>query len=202
MLKEMQSRVAGKKATFLVAALLGLFATTSSAQSNIPQGFEKGQVVLANGTSINGWIKDEMNGKAAVTVLPEAGGKKQRYDAYNLSSVTIGAQQFRCISGDFFKVICSGDIDFLQKTSNCAGKMVYNGSEAVYLNGTDGKPGNYFMYTAKTAALQLVTDKNLATVAQTHFSDCAAAINKAKETGNDVAKLKDAVDIYNSRNNK
>lgn len=191
-----------KKATFLMVAFLGLLATLSSAQPNLPAGFAKGQVVLANGTAINGWVKDEMNGKAAVTILPESGGKKQRYDAYNLTSVTIGGQQFRCISGDFFKVLCTGDIDFLQKASNCSGKMVYNGSEAVYLNGTEGKLGNYFMYAVQTAALQLVTDKNMTTVVEANFANCAAAINKAKETGNDVAKLKEAVELYNNRNNR
>jgi hypothetical protein len=188
-----------KKATIWIAALLGLLSLNTYAQ-DAPQGFEKGRITLADGSSLSGWIKDEMGSKAAVTLLPDGGGKKQRYDAYNLSGVTIGSQQFRCVKGDFFKVLCTGDIDFLQKTSNCAGKMVYNGSEGIYLSGTEGKPGNYFMYTAKTSALQLVTDKNMAAVVQENFATCAAALNKAKETGNDVAKLKAAVEVYNNRN--
>jgi hypothetical protein len=200
MLKEMKSRLAGKKATMMMAALLGLLSVTALAQTTAPQGFEKGSIVMANGSTVNGWIKNEMANKASVTMMPEAGGKKQRYDAYNLTTVTLGDQQFRCIKGDFFKVLCTGDIDFLQKASDCAGKMVYNGADAIYLSGTEGKPGNYFMYTNKTTSLQLVTDKNLATVTQEHFANCAAAINKAKETGSDIAKLQEAVTIYNNRN--
>lgn len=191
-----------KKATTMMAILFGLLSVQVSAQNTAPQGFDKGAIVLANGTTISGWVKDEMSNKAAVSIVPEAGGKKQRYDAYNLTSVQVGGNQFRCIKGDFFKVICAGDIDFLQKASDCAGKLAYNGAEAFYLSGTEGKPGNYFMYTSKTASLQLVTDKNLATVTQENFANCTAAINKAKETGNDVARLKEAVDIYNNRSNK
>lgn len=199
MLKQIKSRLAGKKAILMMAALLGLLSITV-AQTAPPQGFEKGSIVMANGSTVAGWVKNEMANKASVTLLPEAGGKKQRHDAYNLTAVTLGSQQFRCVKGDFFKVICAGDIDFLQKASDCTGKMVYNGADAIYLSGTEGKLGNYFMYTAKTAALQLVTDKNLTAVTQTHFASCAAAINKAKETGADIAKLKEAVDIYNNRN--
>lgn len=194
----MKSRLVGKKATMMIAALLGLLSVTMA--QTAPQGFEKGSIVMADGSTVAGWVKNEMANKASVTLLPEAGGKKQSYDAYNLTAVTLGSQQFRCVKGDFFKVICAGDIDFLQKASDCTGKMVYNGADAIYLNGTEGKLGNYFMYTAKTAALQLVTDKNLTSVTQTHFANCAAAINKAKETGADIAKLKEAVDIYNNRN--
>ena len=199
MFKQMKSRLAGKKITLLMVALLGLLSITATAQT-APQGFEKGSIVLADGSTLAGWVKNEMANTASVTVMPETGGKKKRYDAYNLTSVSLNGQQYRCIKGDFFKVICAGDIDFLQKGSDCTGKMVYNGADAIYLSGTEGKLGNYFMYTAKTDALQLVTDKNLTAVTQQHFASCAAAINKAKETGADIAKLKEAVDIYNNRN--
>ena len=63
------------------------------------------------------------------------------------------------------------------------------------------KPGDYFIYNKTIKQLQLVNNKNVAEVTAQAFINCEAAITKAKQSANDIALLKDAVEIYNNRNN-
>ena len=93
-------------------------------------------------------------------------------------------------------------MNFLQKASDASGKPSYNGSTAVFSNGTEGQPGDYFMYTNRDKKLELVSKKNFDEVVTKTFAGSTAAIDKAKTANGDVAQLKDAVDIYNNRNRK
>ena len=101
------------------------------------------------------------------------------------------------MKGDFFKVVCNGELTFLQKASNASSKPTQIGNEVFFLSGTEGKPGDYFIYENKNQQLKLVSKKTLSTVIANSFGTYAPAIEKAAQ--NDIAQLKDAVDTYNSR---
>ena len=66
--------------------LLSFTMLNSQAQSTIPQDYSKGTVLLANGTSLSGYIKDNMSKDAAVIFINNADNKKTEYDG-DLKSV-------------------------------------------------------------------------------------------------------------------
>jgi hypothetical protein len=169
-------------------------------QDAMPKGFTKGSVTLADNSEVTGFIRDDIRSKAAVVLIPQAGGKKTTYDGDKLNAVTIDGTKYICMKGDFFKVVCDGELSFLQKSSNASSKPVYVGTEAMFINGTEGKPGDYFIFNKSLNQLKLVNNKNVVEVTTQAFINCEAAVNKAKETGADIAMLKDAVNIYNNRN--
>ena len=191
-----------KLSTFFTAILFSISFLQLQAQNEIPKSFAKGHIVLADGSSIPGYIKENMRSNASLTIIEEAGGKKRNYNGSELMGVYIDSARFLCIKGDFFKVICEGDLYFLQKASNASDKPVYNGIEAVSMNGTEGKINDYFFYDNKRQQLRLLTKKNIPAMIETSFNNCAAAISKAKEAGDDLPLLKQAVAIYNARDEK
>ncbi|MBL7730424.1 MAG: hypothetical protein JNM88_04535 [Chitinophagaceae bacterium] len=168
-------------ATFMVSAV--------SAQSS-------GTLVLADGTTLTGNIKNNISRNASVQIQTD--GKKKTYTAAQLTSAQVEGVNYRCISGDFFKVICTGNLCFLQKASDASGTITYNGTEAVVNNGTDGKPGDYFLFNTTKNNLQLVSVKNLEEVIQQNFNGNAAAIEKARTAATDISQLKEAVTIFNN----
>lgn len=191
-----------KFSAFFTAILFSISFLQLQAQNEIPKGFAKGYIVLADGSAIPGYIKENIRSNASLTIIEETGGKKRNYNGSELRSVYIDSARFLCIKGDFFKVICEGDLYFLQKASNASDKPVYNGTEAVSMNGTEGKINDYFFYDNKSQQLRLLTKRNIPAMIETSFNNCAAAISKAKEAGDDLPRLKQAVTIYNTRGEK
>jgi hypothetical protein len=169
------------------------------AQKEIPKGFSKGSITLPDNTIIAGYIKENIRGNASVLIITEAGGKKKNYNGSELIAADVDSSRFLCIKGDFFKIVCDGELSFLQKSSNAAGKPVYNGTEALFINGTEGQVNDYFFYDRKQQQLKLLTKKNINEMITGTFNNCTAAIDKAKETGSDMAQLRQAVEIYNNR---
>lgn len=172
------------------------------AQNEIPKGFTKGILVLYDSTVVSGYIKDNMKKAAAVILLNETGGKNKSYDGDELIAAETDNNRFTCIKGDFFKIVCTGELCFLQKSSDASGKATYNGTEAIFISGTPGKPGDYFIYDSRVKQLKLVSNKTFATVTAGTFAGCAAAIEKAKSLQDDIARLSEAVEIYNGRGKK
>ena len=183
------------KTTFLVVAAAFTICSTN-AQTNAPEGYTRASITLANGTVQSGYIKDNIKKSAAIIFVDETGGNKKTYEGGDINGLTIDAVNFICINGDFFKTICTGKLCFVQKASNAAGKASYNGNEAVFNNGTEGKIGDYFIYADKK--LKLLNKKSVETFISTDLTGCAAAIEKAKAINGDIAKLQEAVDIYNN----
>lgn len=181
----------------LAAVALCLVVQQADAQT-ATGNFKKGTLILADGSSLPGFIKDNMRKNASVVFSPEPDGKKKTYNGSELSSLEIEGIKFICIKGDFFKVFCEGELSFLQKASDASGKPVYNGNEAVFSNGTEGKPNDYFIYNNSSNQLTLVSKKNVEEVAKTSFAGNTAAIDKAKTINGDVARLKEAVELYNN----
>jgi len=179
----------------LPALMLSIFFLQAGAQTEAPRGFVTGKIVLADNTVLPGFIKN-----ASVVLLSD--GKEKKYDGSDIISAEIDGTSYTCIKGDFFKVVAAGELSFLQKSSNASSKPTYIGTDVVFISGTEGKTGDYFIYDSKGKELKLVSKKNLNTVVAASFDGYAPALEKAKTAQNDIAQLKDAVETYNSRTNK
>ncbi len=188
-----------KIVNLLTLSIVSLILTQANAQPEIPKGFKIGAVELADGSQISGFIKDNIRRDASLLFIAETGGKKTNYDGSALNAAEIEGAKFICIRGDFFKVISEGELLFLQKSSDASGKPVYNGNEAVFSNGTEGRVNDYFIYTTSNKQLKHISKKNVDEVIAASFAGYTAAIDKAKTANGDLSQLKDAVDIYNNR---
>lgn len=184
-----------KLTTIFYSVLLSLSATAVKAQTEIPAGYTKGSITLANGTVVAGYLKDNIKKSASVTYVDNTGANKKTYEGSEINSVTMESENFTCIKGDFFKTICTGKICFLQKASNSANKASYNGSEPVFNSGTEGKIGDYFVYSSNT--LKLINKKTVTAFISSDLSTCSAAVEKANAINGNIALLAEAVSIYN-----
>lgn len=178
---------------------LSLMLIQSQAQTDAPKGFKKGSIILFDSAVLSGYVKDNMGSDASLWFIATPGDKKKSYSGSDILSADIEGTPYICINGDFFKVICKGELTFLQKASDASGKVSYNGANAVFSNGTDGRPGDYFIYAGAKKALQLVSKKNMDEVITSSFNGYTAAIDKAKTVNGDIAQLKEAVTLYNNR---
>jgi hypothetical protein len=184
----------------LPALILSLFVLQATAQTEVPKGFSKGKIVLPDNTIVNGYIKDNIRKDASVIMLTD--GKEKKYNGSDIASAEIDATGYICIKGDFFKEVCSGELSFLQKSSDASSKPTNIGNEVLFISGTEGKPGDYFIYENRKRQLKLVSKKNLNAVVANTFGGYAPAIEKAKAAQADIAQLKTAVESYNSRSEK
>lgn len=185
--------IAMKIKQFFYAALLAFSFTPALAQE-VPAGFVKGSITLGDESVTEGYIKDNIK-KSASVVFIDGKGQKKTYSGNQVNAVNIDGVSYICIGGDFFRHLSTGKMNFLQKASDASGKLTYNGTEAVISSGTDGKPGDYFVYTGNK--LKLVTKKNLESFISNDLAVCAPAVEKAKTINGDIAKLQEAVDIFN-----
>ena len=154
----------------LSAAALSLLFLQTNAQE-APKGFTKGKVTLADNTVVTGFIKDNIRKDASVILL--VNGKEKKYNGADISGAEIDATTYSCMKGDFFKVVCNGELTFLQKASDASSKPTTVGNEVFFLSGTEGKPGDYFIYENKTQQLKLVSKKNLNDVVANSFGNYA-----------------------------
>src|SRR5689334_17709934 len=169
----------------LMAFTLALGSLSVTAQDAVPKGFKTGTISLANGTSASGFVKDNIRNNASIVFLNEPNGKKITYDGTHLNALEIEGVKFICINNDFFKVLSEGELNFLQKSSDAKGKVFYNGMESVVSSGTDGKPGDYFIYRNSSRELKLITNKNFGEVISASFQNYSAAIEKAQSASGD-----------------
>jgi hypothetical protein len=184
----------------LAVLFFSLSLLKANAQSDIPNGFKKGSIVTADGSLQSGYVKDNMRKDASVSFIPALDGKKKNYAGADLNSLEMDGVKYICIKGDFFKVLCEGELNFLQKCSDASNKPSYNGTEVIFTNGTEGRPNDYFIYSARDKQLKLISKKNVDEVIASSFAGCKEAIDKARNVNGDIYQLKDAVMVYNSRN--
>jgi len=177
-----------------------LFLLKTNAQTDIPNGFKKGTIVTTEGNQQAGYVKDNMRNNASVAFVTDAGQKKKNYTGTDLKSLEIDGAKYICIKGDFFKVLCEGELNFLQKCSDATQKPSYHGTEVIFTNGTEGKPNDYFIYSTTDKQLKLISKKNVDEVIASSFAGCSEAIDKARNVNGDIYQLKDAVIVYNNRN--
>lgn len=178
----------------MMATLLATVFSPVLAQ-DMPAGFVKGSVTTGDGSVSEGYIKDNIK-KSASVVFIDAKGAKKTYNGSQLNAVKVDGTPYICIGGDFFKPLSTGKMNFLQKASNASGSLTYNGTEAVVNNGTEGKIGDYFVYAGNK--LKLLNKKTLEAFINTDLAVCAPAVEKAKSVNGDIARLQEAVDIFNN----
>jgi hypothetical protein len=171
---------------------------SSKAQTETPKGFVTGKIYLSDSTIVSGFFKEKIRSNASLQYLGQD-NKKKIYDGSDLLGAEIGEVKYLCTRGDFFRIITDGEIKFLQKASDASYKPIYNGSQAVFANGTDGRPGDYFIYIKSKKQLTLVTKKTASEAAQ-WFAGCEEAIAKAKTASENISQFGEAVVIYNNRN--
>lgn len=185
---------------FLPVFALSLFTVVANAQTTIPEGYITATITLDNGAALVGFIKDNIKKSSSVTFIDEAGSNKKVYEGSSIASLTTAAGNFICINGDFFKTLSAGKLNFVQKQSNSSTNVSYNGTEPMFNNGTEGKIGDYFIYADKK--LKLLNKKTIDAFINTDLIACADAVEKAKTINGDMAKLQQAVEIYNNNSNK
>jgi hypothetical protein len=173
----------------------------TQAQEIVPSGYAKARIVLQNNTILNVFAKENIHRSATIITIAEAGAKKKVYTGNEIQSVEMDSLHWVCIQGDFFRVLSKGELYFLQKSSDVVAKPVYNGTEPIIINGTEGKKNDYFFYQPATLQLTLIKMNNLNQLLSGAFRDCTEAIAMAKAGGDDPVMLAKAVEIYNRRNN-
>jgi hypothetical protein len=185
-----------KSKIVLLAASLTVFTFIAKAQSNVPEGYNTGSVTLANGNTYKGFIKEKIKKDASVSFIDEATKTKTAYTGSQLNATTIANDNFICINGDFFKIITAGKISFLQKQSDVAGKIIYNGADPIVLTGSTGSIGSYYSYINNS--LNIINKKTVNDFITKELVGNSLAIEKAKAINGDIAKLQEAVEIYNN----
>lgn len=178
--------------------MLAIFANLGivSAQTKTPDGYKKTSLQLFNGTSLSGYSKDNIKKSASVVFLENETTKKITFDGAQINTIKIDDENFICVGGDFFKIILAGKLTFVQKESNAADKVSYNGTEAIFNSGTEGKIGDYFIYANNK--LKLINKKSIASFIATDLVGNTAAAEKAKTIDGDFFKLKEAINIFNN----
>lgn len=183
----------------LVLAIFSLTGFQSIAQTTAPEGYVPGKITLANGTALEGFIKENFKKKACVSFISAGTSKKKTYEGWDLNAVTVNGQEYVCLKGDFYTVLAGGELYFLQKATNAEGKIAYNGTDPVYQTTTEGSAGDYYVYNSKTLAVNLVNKSSFDNVVTAQFGTYQPALDKAKEGKDNIAQLKGAVEVYNKR---
>jgi hypothetical protein len=178
------------------AIILLAFMVSLQAQNTIPVGFVKADLVLDNGNSLSGYVKENIKKASAVVFVDEAGNNKKQYEGSDIKTISIDTLHFICIRGDFFKVLCAGKLNYLQKASNSSAKPTYNGTEAIFANGTEGKIGDYFIYSDQQ--LKLLSRNNMDSFISKDLAGCSEAMQQAKASNGNLAKISVAVATFNN----
>lgn len=175
------------KALMLALAFLSFGPAKSQ---SVPDGYVKGNILLADGSSVPGLVKENFRKSASINFIKEGSDKKKVYDGNAISAVTIGNVKYISINGDFFKTLCEDKLFLVQKASDATGKLVYNGADAVPSPGTAGKPGDYFTYNNTSGQLELIEAQKLTEVVNTSFPACKGmvGIEIAPHTGSKNGK--------------
>jgi hypothetical protein len=148
-----------KKLTMLLNIALLTIGLQAAAQKEIPKGFEKATIVLSDGSTLEGYAKDQMRKQASIQFFNPGTGKKTSYDANSLNSININDNKWICLQGDFFKQLNNSNPLLLQKCSDVAGKPIFNGVETVISAGSQGKIDDQFQYNNNTNQLIPVSNK-------------------------------------------
>jgi hypothetical protein len=184
--------------TLALTVILCTILLQAAAQTEIPKGYQKGSLVLADGSVSTGYVKETIRKKATILFADNSFANKKTYTAGEIVAAEIEGTKYVGLQNDFFKVICEGEISYLQKASDAKGSIIYNGTDPIVVNGTEGKPGDYFLYHSGSRQLTLVTEKNVADVAALFFKGNINATEKSKLAKTDLLQLKEAVIAFNS----
>jgi hypothetical protein len=186
------------KILFIISILTSTLYFNSFAQS--PKGFRKGQITLEDNSILSGYIKEHFRSYACLAFIPENGGRKTIYDGSQIRSVTIDSLSFVCLRGDFFRVISEGRLGFLQKYSDASNAPSYNGTEAIFVNGTIGEKGDYFIYIQNKNQLVLINRKTYKKIIPEVLAEYPREFENAFATY-DISQIRLAINTFNSNHN-
>ena len=71
-------------------------------QAQIPEGFVKGSVTLADGSTITGFVKDNIKKSGALIFVDTNGGNKQLYYSNEVNGAVIDGTNYLSVKSDFF----------------------------------------------------------------------------------------------------
>ena len=145
----------------LLVLIVSIACSYLQAQDKIPAGFKKGILVMGDSSVVYGYVREHIRSNASLVFLAGSKEKRQCLDGTQIRSVQIDSIRYLCIKGDFFKVLSEGKLCFLQKAGDASGKPVYNGTEPLLINGTDGRLGDYFVYDSRDRVLRVITRKTM-----------------------------------------
>jgi hypothetical protein len=182
------------KKTIAIIAFLALVGL--EANSQVPAGFQKTTITLANNQQVEGSIKDGGIAKGTVQFVAATGAKKS-YSAAELNALTVNGETYLALSNDFYKVLVNGKASLLQKQSDNSGKMLFNGSEANIATTTEGKIGEWYLFNTSTGDLHLLGKKNFDTVLGNALTDCPAFLADLKAKTFAYDQLAQAIGKYN-----
>lgn len=186
------------KKLFLLLAVTGTI--TASAQTNpAPDGFTSGYLINNGNEKSTGFIKETFK-KGSVTFTTPGSGKKN-YAPADINEFAIGNDVYIAYMNDFYKVTATGNKgSLLQKVTNNAGKLMYNGTEAYASSTTEGKPGDYYLRIKATDKVALVTKQNFEKVFASFCADCTALQTNIQDKQLDYTSIEKAVEQYNKCN--
>jgi len=157
-------------ALFFLLAFIVLNAQPHN-KKTIPEGFAAGFVVTPDNATLEGHIKSNMKKNGEIIFL-SPDGKKTKYNALQLSAVTIDNNHFIGANNAFYKIVTDGlKIKLLRKASQSSG-IAYNGSEPIAVNSGEGAYDDYFIQTVSTEKLQLVSKKDFQKIFASACADC------------------------------
>ena len=186
-------------AIFLLFGFLASHAQSSNGNS-IPDGFSTGSIAMADNTILEGYVKNNMKKNGEVIFL-SVDGKKTKYTASQVSTVTLGNDHYVVANNAFYKVVTDGvKIKLLRKASNASG-IQYNGSEPIIVDAGEGAYDDYFIQTVSTKKLQLVRKKDFQKIFTSVCSDCTTLTDDLKANKIGFAEIEKAVALYNTCGN-
>lgn len=185
---------------FLFAALFASYAASAqpSANSTVPDGFKAGTVVTAEHTYLQGHVKDNIR-KNSEVLLITPDGKMAKYNAAQLSEVTIDNTLFIVDGNAFYKLVSEGPkVKLLQKASAGGDRIEYNGTEPIAISGGVGSYDDYFIQKPGEKRLEIVRKKELKKLVETWSTECPGIAEKAKAEVVALSEIVQYINIYNS----
>lgn len=182
------------KKSIAIIAILALVGLQTNAQ--VPAGFQKASITLANNQQVEGTIKEGGLAKGTIQFVSASGAKKN-YSAAELNALTVNGENYLALSNDFYKVLVNGKASLLQKQSDNSGKMIFNGTEATIATTTEGKIGEWYLLSSN-GDLHLLGKKNFDAVLASSLADCPALLSDLKAKQISYEQLAQAIGKYNS----
>jgi hypothetical protein len=185
-----------KKTIFSLLVIIGL--SFSNVQAQAPAGYEKGTIVLANNSKLDGFVKESLGTKGTISFVSTTGSKKT-YSVAELNGFSFKADSYIAYANDFYKTVAVGaKAGLYQKATNNTGKLIYNGSDAYAATTTEGGISDYYVKLTNSDDLVLVNAKNFDVVLSKTFADCSIVVADIKSKQLDYSQLTKAVEKFNN----
>jgi hypothetical protein len=156
--------------------------------SNQPTTSASGQIKLADNTSVEGSVQDNVRKKGELIIT--SNGKKTRYKAGDINGAVAGNITYITWNYTFYEIVFQGkNLTLLRKANEPAG-VQHSGSNTIVVS-SEGNIDDLFIRKNNDPAPQLITNKNVKEILSTSCKGCAGTI----EIGSiDIENLRKAVE--------